>query len=302
MVSIKGLPRIKSLFRSHAPHLPTPPTDAPPEPKPSEAPLESQPWDAPLCPLYDLDLGREYCDPETSLPRICCTPAPPLPWTRQPTRFHITTKDGEFGSDVYHPHLGFLKLIKHYEFQSVLDIGCGDGHETMLLRHLGKEVFTINADPNPTFEVDFFGDYLDVKLNRQFDCVWCSHVLEHVRNPGLFLDKIFDDLKEGGVLALSVPYNEFNSRPNTFTMGHHNRYNVLLLLYQLVCAGFDCRAEHVALKIYNQQVSVILRKKTNGVARFTMAPWVDVSKFFPVELHQYGGEWRHTEINWPGII
>jgi len=30
-------------------------------------------------------------------------------------------------------------------------------------------------------------------------------VLEHVRNPGNFLDKIYDDLVDGGVLAISTP-------------------------------------------------------------------------------------------------
>ena len=172
----------------------------------------------------------------------------------------------------------------------------------MLFRHLGKEVFTINADPNPSFAVDFFGDYLDLELDRQFDCIWCSHVLEHVRNPGRFLDKMFDDLKDGGILALSVPFNEFNSQPTTFTMGHHNRYNALLLLYQMVSAGFDCCGEQLALKIYNRQISVILRKRANGLARSTMAPWVNVARFFPVELQPYGGDWGLTNINWDGLI
>ena len=222
---------------------------------------------------YALDLGRTYSDPEGVRPKICCSPAAPLPWTTEPTTFSVTTDSGKFETVVYHPHLALLKLLKRHSFQTVLDIGCGDGHETELFRFLGKKVVAINADPSPIFKVDFFGDYLNYWPEHQFDCIWCSHVLEHVRNPGLFLDKVFRELKEGGVLALSVPYNEFYADYNYFTMGHHNRYNALILIYQLICAGFDCSGQNLAMKIYNRQISVVVTKKSNGITPTTMAPW-----------------------------
>ena len=44
------------------------------------------------------------------------------------------------------------------------------------------------------FEADFHGDYLSVEFGRPFDAIWCSHVFEHQRHPGRFLEKIFRDL------------------------------------------------------------------------------------------------------------
>ena len=114
----------------------------------------------------------------------------------------------------------------------------------------------------PGYDADYKCDYLDVEFDTQFDAIWCSQVLEHQRNVGFFLNKIYDDLKEGGVLALTVP---FESGPH-LNFGHCNHFNPLILIYHLVMAGFNC--SDISLLNYNCHIGVILNKRSNQINRF----------------------------------
>jgi len=117
-----------------------------------------------------LEQTRTYRDPSDCFPHISMEGVDAVPWSRAPTKFTIT-KWGKLEKVVYHPFLCFLKLIKEYRFHSILDIGCGEGNEAELLRHLGKQVFTINADPLPDYKADFFGDYLQWTASKKYDAV-----------------------------------------------------------------------------------------------------------------------------------
>lgn len=246
----------------------------------------------------DCDIGRSYRDPPGTVPHITLAPGKPVPWSIASTDVTIRADGRWIRRPVYHAHLCFLKAAKDYPLGTVLDLGCGEGNEAALFGFLGAEVFTVNADPAPGFKADFFGDYMDLKAPHRFDLIWCSAILEHVRNPGAFLDKVFDDLKDGGAFAVSVPYNEFNSHPDCFSMGHHNRYNFLLLVYALICAGFDCSPPNVCMRMYNGMLSVIVRKSANALPRSNMAAYSDVTRLFPVPVDEHGGTALITELNW----
>jgi SAM-dependent methyltransferase len=246
-----------------------------------------------------MDIGRIYSDPlDAPFPHITLLPDAPRPWAGLPTKVIIETKEGKKSESViYHPHLAFLKLVKDYSFDSILDIGCGDGNELILFRYFASTVVGVNDDPNAkNISVDFFGDYLDYIPDEPFDAIWCSHVLEHIRNPGLFLDKIFHDLKDGGVLALSVPYHDFNTALDNMIFGHFNRYNIPLLVYALVAAGFDCR--DLRFRIYCGQISFLLKKIPNNVSNCARATAYqkDMFRFFPKEIEN--GYTDLDSLNW----
>ena len=70
-----------------------------------------------------------------------------------------------------------------------------------------------------------------------------------------FLKKIFNDLKEGGILAITVP-----PLKHEIVGGHVTLWNAGLLLYQLVLAGFNCK--EVSVKSYGYNISVVLKKQS----------------------------------------
>ena len=144
----------------------------------------------------------------------------------------------------------FIKRCKEQNAQRILDIGAGvQLPHTKVMRQHGLTVETNDV----SYESDHKGLYHEMEGLGKFDAIWASHVLEHQRNPGVFLDKVHSELNEGGVLAITVP-----PRKDQIVGGHVTLWNAGLLLYQIIIAGFNCREAAVATYDYN--VSVVLNK------------------------------------------
>ena len=171
-------------------------------------------------------------------------------------------------SEVYdYDYLGdrALKLIlNRYEFDTVLDIGCGAGIQSDIFLNAGKRVTCIDYGESVYFKENshrittIIGDFNTYNFSEKYDCIWCCHVLEHQLNPHNFLKKINKILKEEGVLAITVP-----PLKHEIVGGHVSLWNAGLLLYHLVLAGFDCSEAQVLRYGYN--ISVVLKKKSVNV-------------------------------------
>jgi len=200
-----------------------------------------------------------YTDASAGPPTICCEPGEPKWYADKPVIFIVNNGLTVLRQEVLYSSLTLLKMLKHCQFETVLDIGSHAGNAAKIFAHLGKKVTTCEISPG--FTADYKDDYLNIRFPIQFDAIWCSQILEHQRNIGFFLNKVFDDLWDGGVLALTVPYE---AGPH-LSFGHCNHFNPLLLIYHLVMAGFDCR--EICLCCYGGDIGVILRKKYNGIDR-----------------------------------
>lgn len=173
-------------------------------------------------------------------------------------------------------------------FRTVLDIGSGNGEHAQSFRAQGRSVTTISLrEP-----ADVLDDYCRHEFAEPFDCLWASHVLEHQPNPGLFLAKCASDLKDNGILAVTVP-----PMKDQIVGGHVTLWNAGMLLYHLILAGFDCA--HAAVKAYGYNVSVIVRKRMIELPPLAMDEG-DIERlaaFFPVPVKQdFDG--RIQEANW----
>lgn len=106
------------------------------------------------------------------------------------------------------------KLLKDFEFDSVLDIGGGAGkHAEEFLKH-GKDVTVIDYGKSIYFQQKaekvnaIVADFNTYDFGRQFDCVWCSHCLEHQLNVQGFLEKINQIIRGGGYIGHCCPATE----------------------------------------------------------------------------------------------
>jgi 2-polyprenyl-3-methyl-5-hydroxy-6-metoxy-1,4-benzoquinol methylase len=150
-------------------------------------------------------------------------------------------------------------MIRTFEFSTVLDIGSGEGQQAQVLREYGKIVTENDYAKSVYFGQHqggasvVKGDYNQINFDSQFDAVFASHVLEHQLNPHLFLKKVNSDLKEGGVLVITVP-----PMKHQIVGGHLSLWNGGMLLYHLIMAGFDCRK--ASLKRYGYNISIVLKK------------------------------------------
>jgi|TARA_R110002020_G_scaffold363289_1_gene575570 SAM-dependent methyltransferase len=155
--------------------------------------------------------------------------------------------------------LAIQKLIRDFEFDSVLDVGLGPGKHAKIFEHFGKKVSSCDmvALHNPTYLGDFV-DLEDKIPDNSFDCIWASHVLEHQVNVANFLITAKKKLKDDGILAITVP-----PAKGQIVGGHVTIWNLGLLVYNLVSAGFDCSAGSGA-RYPAYDISFIVRKKDIG--------------------------------------
>jgi len=120
------------------------------------------------------------------------------------------------------------------KYKTCLDIGSGDGQHSRILSTSGLKVYQVDKYSETA---QFKEDFLNISFDEKFDVIFCSHVIEHQRNVGLFLDKIFDYLSDNGVLIISAPKHP----AERFIEGHLNCFIFPYFLQHLIHAGFDCK-------------------------------------------------------------
>lgn len=136
------------------------------------------------------------------------------------------------------------------EGKKVLDIGCGTGLMCNSAAEKGYDVTGIDLEKEgieiarknaPKNRRTYFvvGDFLKYNFKEgSFDSVIITDVLEHVKNDGEMLRKIFKVLKKGGVLVLTVPAFEFLYGRHDKEFSHYRRYSKKKLEKELMSIGF----------------------------------------------------------------
>ena len=194
------------------------------------------------------------------------------------------------------------KLIKDYSFETVIDIGSGAGDHAKILHKYQKKVTALdfgtsiyaqkkgnNYNEIEHIEVDFFA----YEPSHKFDCLWASHVLEHQSNPGLFINKCMQLVKEDGIIAITVPPME-----EYVLGGHLTNWNAGLLIYNLVFSGIDC--SDCSIMSYGYNISVIVRNRKRPAVELTYDNG-DIAKllqYFPKCINKEPFEGTIRNWNW----
>ena len=194
------------------------------------------------------------------------------------------------------------KLLNNYNFKTVLDIGSGEGLHSEIFKEYGKIVTSLDYGKSP-YALDsnnkqdiIIADFMQYDFkDKIFDAIWCCHILEHSLNTNLFLEKINSILKEGGVLAITVP-----PLKNEIVGGHLSLYNAGLLLYQLVIAGFDCK--DAIVKKYGYNISVIVKKNEIDIKNKLVYDNGDISTIRPYLPKQIKYNINFKDISFCGDI
>ena len=159
---------------------------------------------------------------------------------------------------------GFFALIEFLISESdkilknsvnALDIGSSHGNHTKLMRDFGLKVDQIDKYEKSAEINDDFNSY---DFKKRYDVIFCSHVIEHQRNIGYFLDKIFDTLTDKGSLVISAPKHP----AERFVEGHLHSTIMPILLQNLIFAGFDCLNGKV-LSMAGIENSFIIKKSND---------------------------------------
>ena len=139
------------------------------------------------------------------------------------------------------------------EKSKFLDVGCGTGYA---MRKATKELDCISfgVDPEPgahgvgrysdnsTSGLSIkkgFGEKIDYE-DQFFDVVYCSHVLEHVKDENQSLLEMKRVLKKGGVLIIGMPTSNMalvNFYTDFIFTTHHRIFNVLFHFVPFIKTG-----------------------------------------------------------------
>jgi len=93
-----------------------------------------------------------------------------------------------------------------------LDVGCSVGTALNLARSIGFDCVGFDVSKCSVdnaikmgFEAKYSSDITGAFEEKTFDIIHCSHVIEHVPNPLLFLAELHSFLKPNGILMLACP-------------------------------------------------------------------------------------------------
>lgn len=175
--------------------------------------------------------------------------------------------------------------------ETVLDVGTGKGMHAFSFLANGSEVTGLDVVPgridHPNYK-HVESAYELVKFDDQFDMVWCSHVLEHIPNVQHFLIWLREHLKPGGYLAIAVPA----SRQNRLHIGHLSLWTPAHLIYNLICAGWDCRealwyTEYLSIGLIVQKTEDLDMEGRTGMP--SEGFWLN--QYTPKKVYHEDGAW-----------
>lgn len=108
----------------------------------------------------------------------------------------------------------YLRLLeKRAAVGELLDVGCGSGSMLAVAKRRGWNVSGYDVDFNSTRAVAarlgeeriFSGDFLQLDETNKYDVITLHQVLEHIKSPNEYLQKLGRLLKDGGYLFVAVP-------------------------------------------------------------------------------------------------
>ncbi len=140
-------------------------------------------------------------------------------------------------------------------YNNALDIGSSHGNHTEIMRHFGLKVDQIDKYVE---SAEINADFNSYKFKKKYDVIFCSHVIEHQRNVGFFLDKIYDILSDNGILVISGPKHP----AERFVEGHIQSTILPIFLQNLIFSGFDCKNGKI-LSLGGIENSFIVKKARN---------------------------------------
>lgn len=122
------------------------------------------------------------------------------------------------------------------------DIGCGNCEITKLIENrIDSKIDKYDKYPIEGLDIitcDFLAE--DFKFPK-YDYFILNHVLEHFKDPGILISKLYDALDFNGRIYLSIPnggYPNSNHKPLDESIGHYSSFTIYSLLDFMDSYGF----------------------------------------------------------------
>ncbi len=178
--------------------------------------------------------------------------------------------------------------------KKILDVGCGVGTIALYLAKKGAVVTGVDISKRAIEIAETARKSLsqkkvtfihgEVKRGKpSYDVVTTFEVIEHIKDPNGFLQKIHLNLKPGGLLILSTPSKENHLYKIGFykgfdlEVGHLRRYTQTSLRQSLALNSFRIKAMR---QVEGPLRNLLFTTKLGFLVRFIRGPLVPVFHFF----------------------
>ena len=179
--------------------------------------------------------------------------------SEKPEYIDLVNEDKEWWDLAYNNRYDSFEKILGKKERTLLDIGSGPGLFLLRGRDRGWDVKGIEPSKKPyiysrkTLGLDveniFFNTKTAKDINKEFDVINLSLVMEHIPDPFDFLKLVYKKIKKGGLISIELPndYNPFQIaarkslgyEPWWVAPPHHiNYFNFDSLTELLVKVGF----------------------------------------------------------------
>ena len=139
--------------------------------------------------------------------------------------------------------MDFLSInikLRSFKGLKILDVGGGRGEVTEYFTKLGCSVDILEFDVEP-MEIRENLRVIDQLMQKDYDIVIFSHILEHLTRPKEFLKSILEVVRTNAIVYIEVPYESvsyylFNTKGH---YEHLNYFNAISLKNLILLVGGD---------------------------------------------------------------
>ncbi len=178
---------------------------------------------------------------------------------------------------------------------TVLDVGSGGGHHARAFVEAGAQVLCVDygtsiyARNTPSALLDVVHvDFNQFVPPRKYALVWASHVLEHQRNVGQFIEKLIECCADDGHICITLPDPHRN-----LWGGHLTLWSPGLLAYNIVLCGVDLSASRLIRG--TNEFSILFgpsRIQLPAALSYDNGDLALLSSFLPAGLSENVDAWR----------
>ena len=146
-------------------------------------------------------------------------------------RCAATAHEEDGGPDSIHTKLipGLVQFVNGMlkPNSTILDVGCGPAHASIMFKQLGHKPTATSimpAEVNAARQkgIDAVLQEMHAPIQGKYDLIWMRHIAEHSPCPFLLLRNMYEAANDGGLLYLEVPQpwtaNLHEANPNHWSM------------------------------------------------------------------------------------
>ena len=156
--------------------------------------------------------------------------------------------------------------------KNILDVGSGTGVSCILLEKKGYNMTGVDPDPKNAQLINSklkkgkcINSYFeDLKIENKVDAVWLTHVIEHLEQPDILLEKCKEWIIPDGIICIAVPDCENpdmlkSSLTNPYHIYHFTKQSLKRLFEKCGYDVIKCDSLAIIEKT-NKRIHKVMRK------------------------------------------